>query len=245
MGIRWRPEIAAGLERLVAGAPGFAAFDWDNTCVRGDVEETLLAWYDRQDGGRRMDEYAARCAQSLDDGFTWAAVASVVGRSESDVAFSVDAAVDWGLATGRLGVRTPLVVLVAQLRTAGWDVRVVTASAAAVVRVAARRYGFSPGQVIGVEVARGSDGRFVDRVEPPLTWRAGKVEAIRRVVRRMPDLAVGDTATDIEMLSASRFALLLDRGNAEARAAAAAGGWWIQPADDDPGEDPWVTASSS
>lgn len=245
MNLTWRPDIALALDRLLAGPPGFAALDWDNTCVRGDVEETLLAWYDLQDGGRRMATYADRCRVSIDDGFTFAAQACLEGRTPADVEFSADAAFDWGLATGRLAVRDAMIVLVARLRTAGWDVRVVTASAAPVIRVAARRYGFAPAQIIGVEAPFEADGRYAHRVLPPLTWRRGKVDAIDQIVQRRPDLGIGDTATDVEMLTASRVALLLDRGNEEARAAAAAHGWWVQPADDGPEEDPWLKVSSS
>lgn len=243
MTLSWTPAHAQALDELLAGPPGFAALDWDNTCVRGDVEETLLAWYDLQDGARRMAEYARRCEASIDDGFTYAAVACVEGRTPADVEFSADASLDWGLATGRIALRDAMIVLVARLRTAGWDVRIVTASAAAVVRVAARRYGFAPAQVIGVEIPLGPTGRYGAVARPPLTWRAGKVLAIEQTVGRRPDFAVGDTATDIEMLRSARIGLLLDRGNVEARAAAEAHGWWIQPANDGPAEDPWVAPS--
>jgi phosphoserine phosphatase len=98
------------------------------------------------------------------------------------------------------------------------------------VEVFAQRYGIGAERIIGVRLQKDDAGRLLPKLDGPLTFRAGKVEAIKKYIGIKPMFAAGDTDTDIEMLQAARFRLLIDGGNEEAQRAAADGGWWIQPA---------------
>ena len=120
--------------------------------------------------------------------------------------------------------------LVAALQRYGFDVWIVSASNQWSVEVAAQRLGIAGHHVIAVRAAQGADGRLRDLAEEPVTYRAGKVEAIQRYVGRAPVLAIGDAMTDREMLAAAtELAVLIDRGDEKLREIARDKGWQIQP----------------
>lgn len=83
-------------------------------------------------------------------------------------------------------------------------------------------------EVRGVTLAV-SEGRLVGEVVPPLTWNAGKVEAITPLVGAAgPLIALGDSPGDRELLMASRHKVLVHPRPslvAIAEAEAARGGW--------------------
>jgi phosphoserine phosphatase len=112
--------------------------------------------------------------------------------------------------------------LMASLRSAGIDVYIVTASLKQVVGVFAGPGGFGynvpPDHVVGMELEAGKDGKLLAAYKAGWvpTYRAGKVEAIKRKLgpRGDPIFAAGDSDGDYEMLSAfagTRLALILNR----------------------------------
>ena len=238
---RWVAEVHAALERMIADqgrlspdfrpdAPPVATFDWDNTCIRGDIGETVLAALDEADGGDRMARYDAVCAeQGTRAGYAWAASA-LAGWSELDLRAFAQATIESGITRGILVERPEIRELIWSLQRHGWDVWIVSASVFPAVHAFAQRYGIPAGRVIGVHLAVGPDGRFLPELASPLTFREGKVESIDRHIGRRPTFACGDARTDQELLESARFQLLIDKGDAVLRQHGEASGWWIQPA---------------
>jgi phosphoserine phosphatase len=121
-----------------------------------------------------------------------------------------------------------------ELRAAGFEVWIVSASFEPVVRVAAALAGFSPDHVIGTRLVMGEDGRYLGEhpyeraLGPILTFDEGKRFWIRHVIFRASVetamqapttaadravLAAGDSDTDRAMLAdAGALAILFDRG---------------------------------
>ena len=98
--------------------------------------------------------------------------------------------------------------LMAALTAAGTDVWVVTASPEYAVRAVASawRYPVAPERVVGVRLAghgSGDNARLGHALCPgePITFRAGKVQAIARHIGAPPVLVAGDAMTDYEMLT--------------------------------------------
>jgi HAD superfamily phosphoserine phosphatase-like hydrolase len=125
-------------------------------------------------------------------------------------------------------LRKPMLALVDYLKAAGWEVFVVSASAEPVVAAVAARHGIDADHVLAVRtVVR--DGRLTADVVPPVTWRQGKVDALRARIGRGTSLALGDAWTDFEMLVDAEAAVLIGRGKADLLAAARARGIVVQP----------------
>jgi phosphoserine phosphatase len=69
-----------------------------------------------------------------------------------------------------------------------------------------------------------------DEVLAPITYRQGKVEAIKRSIGRRPLIVFGDAWTDFEMLTTASLGVLIDRGKADLlRALAATESVIVQP----------------
>jgi phosphoserine phosphatase len=118
--------------------------------------------------------------------------------------------------------------LIALLQKKGFQVWIVSAGPKWVVEGAARHFGVKPDRVIGMR-AKLQDGKLTAEIEPPPTFRKGKVEAIEKFIGKKPLLALGDSWTDAEMLEYVEHALLIDRGYADLKKKAIKSGWWIQP----------------
>jgi phosphoserine phosphatase len=118
--------------------------------------------------------------------------------------------------------------LVKQLQKAGWDVRVVSATAEWVVARFAARAGIPADHVHGARAAtRG--GRLTTRLTQK-TWGRGKADVLRRRAGRAPLLAAGDSNSDLQMLESSKGeSLVVDRGVEPLRSQASGRGWLIQP----------------
>lgn len=118
--------------------------------------------------------------------------------------------------------------LIALLQKKGFQVWIISAGPEWVVEGAALQFGVKPDRVIGMR-AKLKDGKLTSEIEPPPTFRKGKVEAIEKFIGKKPLLAVGDSWTDAEMLEYVEHALLIDRGYADLKKKAVESGWWIQP----------------
>ncbi len=206
-------------------APGLAVLDWDGTCAPGDLEETWLTLQGLWPVYHRREREEGPVAA-----YTWAAQECVRGLTESQARARAEDLLRSGLTEHRLALRPEMAWLIDLLRRSGWEIWVVSAAVTPFVQVSARQAAIPPQRVLGVEVARDEAGRFTAGLAEALTYRQGKVEAIRRHIGRAPELAVGDTWTDVEMLDLAGQAVLWSAGDAELEATARQAGWWIQPA---------------
>jgi phosphoserine phosphatase len=118
--------------------------------------------------------------------------------------------------------------LMKRMGESGFQVWVVTAGPQWVVQGAADHFGLSPDRIIGMRTKL-VDGKLTTEIEPPPTFREGKVKAIEKFIGKKPLLTAGDSWTDAEMLEYAQHALLIDRGYADLKKKATESGWWIQP----------------
>ena len=118
--------------------------------------------------------------------------------------------------------------LVARLQDAGWDVRIVSATAEWVVARFAARAGIPAGHVHGVRaLTRG--GRLTTKLSQK-TWGQGKADVLLRRAGRAPRLAAGDSNSDLQMLESSKGeSLVVDRGTEPLGSKARGRGWIVQP----------------
>ncbi len=217
-------------EDVDAALPPVAAFDWDETCIRGDISETWLTFLDEVDPGV-LAAYEADCLVDRRRAYEQLAIDLVHGRTEEDVRDAVEAAFRRGIDEGRIAVRPAIRELVAAMTQRGWEVWIVTASPTPVVQTVAAGYGIAPDRVLGMTSPRGHDGRFLPSLVPPVTYREGKLDAFLEKTGRPPTFAAGDSEGDLWLLQAARYALVIDRGpraDAGLLRQAGASGWWVQ-----------------
>jgi HAD superfamily phosphoserine phosphatase-like hydrolase len=206
-----------------------AALDFDRTCLVGDVSEYLLRLIDERTGRGLVDEYEAQCRQDLRSAYVRLVSTLIGGRTEAEARGMALEALSIGERRGHLEIREPIRELVWALHRHGWDVWIVTASPEVLVQALAERMGIHPDRVVGMRSPLGGDGRYAPIVTDPITFREGKVEALRAAAGRDPVFAAGDSGSDAPLLGTARYALLLDHGDPELRAEGEARGWWIEP----------------
>ena len=114
-------------------------------------------------------------------------------------------------------VRPEMTSLIDVLVKSGFDVFVVTASPEWLISTVAPRIGLPSENVIGMRTTETST--LGVEIDPPVTYRMGKVTAIRTRIApggRRPVLALGDSLGDREMLEDSTdLAVLIDRGDTD------------------------------
>ena len=119
--------------------------------------------------------------------------------------------------------------LLASLMDAGWDVRIVSASAEWTVARIAARAGIPRENVHGVLV-RLEDGKLTGDVTQK-TWDQGKADVILERTGRRPLLAAGDSNFDLPMLRLSAGErMVIDLGKEPIGSTARREGWLVQPA---------------
>ncbi|MBI5211237.1 MAG: haloacid dehalogenase-like hydrolase [Elusimicrobia bacterium] len=118
--------------------------------------------------------------------------------------------------------------LVRRLTAAGWEVRVVSATAEPVVARFAAALGIPRGRVHGARV-RVDAGRLTEELTQR-TWGQGKADTILAQAGRPSLLAGGDSNSDREMLELSQGErLVIDLGREPLRGEALSRGWLLQP----------------
>lgn len=225
---------AARLAELLS-TPGCAwVSDADGTLWSEDIGEGFLkqliadkALVSPAATGDIWAAYDARVRADKASGYAWAAQA-MAGLTEADVAARAEAyAATFVPAHLFPGMRA----LLSEARTRGCEVWIVSASNEWIVRAAAPLLGLDPSHAVGIRVAV-KDGTLTDTVVPPVTYRAGKVDAILARVGRLPSLVSGDSAGDLEMLAAATGAGLFvehDYTDPAVLGLARERGWLVEP----------------
>lgn len=224
---RWSPAIHAALSALLEepGDGRIAAFDFDQTCITGDIGESLLLAL----GPDVLAEYQRLDAtQGHEVSYPWCA-AALGGRSRAELEDLVARTSQSCLDAASIRIRPEIADLQRSLRARGWQVWVVTASARHAVLPLAARYDVPPDHVLGMELREEHDWVHPE-VVGTITYRQGKVDALIEATGRTPDLAAGDSITDLELLLSATHALLLDRGAPHMQQHAEREDWWVQPA---------------
>ncbi len=129
---------------------------------------------------------------------------------------------------GSIRIYNEIRTLITTMKQAGFQVWIVSAGPQWVVEGAARFFDVVPPFVIGMRT-KIVQSRITTHIDPPPTYKQGKVAAIRRYIGKQPLLAVGDSWSDAEMLMHAEHGLLIDRGSPDLRQKAEESSWWIQP----------------
>ncbi len=231
---RWTDAVHQGLQNMLTHYSRplpkrpLAVFDWDNTCITGDIGEAVLRHLDTGHHPGCVAKYLELC-ETYDKSVGYQFCAETMGGlTESQAETLVNEVIDRQIAAGSIQPRPEIEALMHAMTDSGWDVWVVTASAEPIVRAFAPRYKQPADRVIGVDLAV-KNGIIQSVLAGPLTYRQGKVDAIDQRIGRRPTFAAGDALTDYEMLHAAPHALLFDHNEPELLAAAQSRGWWVQP----------------
>lgn len=242
-------------ERLARGG-GFAVFDFDNTCIAGDIAEAVLAYVCEHrllknlellpEAGQANDyhERVFRAYHSLiRDGDIQSAylfcARAFAGYMENDVAILVEHTIrsegtflgkrtlyDVDIARG-LAPRPAVTTLMDSLRANGADMWVVSASPEPIVRTAMKHFGIA-GKLIGLRSSV-KDGVLQDEIAQPYSIAAGKVECIKTYIGEERSLlGAGDSMNDLPMLEYADIKVVVDRRNALAEVARERG-WHLLP----------------
>jgi HAD superfamily phosphoserine phosphatase-like hydrolase len=235
--LRYDNDVRDHLDEFLRGAAGEkgcrAVFDADGTLWSDDIGEAFLKWliaekklyppFDRPD---LFAEYERLCALDKHVGYPFATQAMAGNREEDVRAWARDFARAW-----RPHIYPGQHALIRRLNEIGCEVWIVSASPRWLVEEAAPYLEVDPRRAVGMSVEV-KDGRLNAAVEPPVTFREGKVSAITAHMPEAPWLVSGDSMTDFEMLEfAARVRLVIgpaDREPNELQKRAAERGWLIQ-----------------
>lgn len=120
--------------------------------------------------------------------------------------------------------------LLQYLQSHGWESYIVTASPELGIAAIAPHFSIPESKVIGMRQEKNAKGKTLPKIIEPYTYGEGKVQAIESRIKRMPDLAFGDSFNDFPMLCAAKLgAVAIDKGNAEFVAACTKQNIFIQP----------------
>jgi HAD superfamily phosphoserine phosphatase-like hydrolase len=211
--------------------------DADGTLWKGDIGEAFLrqliadgALVSEQTRGRDVwAEYERRVEANKTAGYAWAVQVMEGIEEASLVARAAEFARDF-VPRNLLPEMSALLDLAARRGCETW---IVSASNSWIVKAAAPLVGIPVERVLGIQVAT-SGGRLTSELVPPVTHRAGKVEAVNRFIGRNPVLATGDSSGDFELLdSAGGLSILVLRHGTRDEALlkrARQGGWSLHEA---------------
>ncbi len=231
LGERWTAAARAAIAELIrtqkASERKIAAFDFDDSCIHGDIGIALLERFDASSPRDLVAEYEADCAADTRTGYAQLCPTLLAGRTEDEVRSETRATLIEALADGRVQWVDEVHRLISTLHDSGWEVWIVTASPEVVVQMAAAHYGVPPSRVIGMRVAMAKNGRYSSEILDPVTYRTGKLEALRERAGCDPLLAMGDSPSDEALLEAAEVGILIDRGDKSFRDRAIASGWHV------------------
>ena len=207
-------------------APPIAAFDWDDTCIHGDISHEALEVLEEQEPRGLVQAYLEACEEDLYAAYRDLVHTLVAGRTVDEVRQLGRTALDRGTRRGVLALRPGMAALIARLQARGWWVRVVTASPTALVQPIAGMYGIPPEHVLGM-TSRSHRGRFLPELVEPAPVGPGKLDVLRNHTGRDPLFTAGDSRSDYPLMTASRYVLLRHHQDEGLRSEAAKKGWWI------------------
>ena len=211
------PEaLIAEVRAAGAALPGAtAAFDADGTLWRDDIGEDFLqhlcarGWVKPPGGRDPYTEYLMRVERDRATGFAYAAQLQA-GLGEAALQEECERfAKDW-VPRRLLAATQALLALCAE---AGLVCTVVSASPIQIVRAAAALAGVPAARCLGMTTATDAAGVLSDRLMPPITYAAGKVEALAQAGFGAPALGCGDSVQgDLAMLEAARVRVVIAQG---------------------------------
>lgn len=230
--MHWSPSNARRIQEVIHDVERstdrpVATFDWDNTCMAGDISELMLSVLSTDQERDLLREYEA-LFETHGRERAYAFCCEVhASNTAAHIEHRAAAALQQALQQDRVQIRAPMRDLCHELTARGWEVWIVSASLVHLVRAAARTFGVPRDRILGVQLEE-SDGLLAPRVREPMTMYEGKVLAIRHHIGKRPDLAAGDSPNDLPMLRYARHAIVIDRAIDEMRAESSREDWILQ-----------------
>lgn len=208
----WRRIFSEALLRAQEGRRVIACFDADGTIWAEDIGEAMLRLLaaagllpsEKRPWQEVYGEYEERVRKDRCAGYAWAVEVMAGLREEEVVRWSKAFAASWP------NYRPQMVRLLQALEEGHVEVYIISATCEWLVRAAAGLMGIEESRVYGIR-SRVQNGVLTSEVLKPITCGPGKVEAIRKYIGQMPDIAVGDSPGDTEMLEAASQALVVAR----------------------------------
>jgi len=207
-----------------------AVFDFDGTICRDDVGERFLRWLIEHRKLQGVDyasdiygDYEATLQRDHALGYSHT-VALMRGIREDELRAWCG---EFGRTHTESLVFSRQLGLIRELRAAGVDVWIVSASCEWLIVAVAPHIGVEIDRGVGVR-SEVVDGVLTDRIIPPVTYRAGKVQAIQERIGRDVHFAAGNAMTDLEMLQAASGLSLVINPSDELRGHCVEHGWAVQ-----------------
>lgn len=227
----WTPGNARRIDELIhaverATERPVATFDWDNTCMAGDISELMLSALSTDERNLLREYESLFDSHGRERAYAFCCEVHAPNTPEH-IEARTESVLREAFRDGRVQIREPMRDLGARLMERGWEVWIVSASLVHLVRAAARDFGVPRDRILGVELDV-SEGVLQPQVQEPMTMYEGKVHAIREHIGKRPDLAVGDSPNDLPMLQHAQNAIVIDRAIREMHTEAGRNGWILQ-----------------
>lgn len=183
------PAAAGYPFRLADGrAPRIAAFDLDDTLISGDSHVLWIEWLCEEGlADRRYLKTVERMIADYSEGrLDMPAFIREVTPAVADLPPARLEKLLAAFAAERIAprVRPAAAEAVAAARREGIVPVVISATCAYIVQAVARLFGVPPEDALGVELARGADGRLTGEIEGVPSFREGKAERLDEWIAR-------------------------------------------------------------
>lgn len=213
-------------ERLAREREPFAVFDFDETCIKGDVGHTLFEYLVSigRLQGVMLDTYRTLLAQGRTNEAYFLYGTILEGFTEAEAGKVVQSVLHAG---GNMLVTRPHVLDLMQfLNEKGVVVWVMSGSHEVAVRAAMQKLGIEARLIGNKNVLK--DGRYTAELQKPISMLEGKVECLRTYIHptQAPLLVIDDSPTGIWLLQTADIKVVVDHNKDFVREARRRG-WFI------------------
>jgi len=227
--MRWRPAVHKRLCHMLRTTPpgAVAAFDWDDTCISGDISHALLTDLQGSSGQDLWGPYLKQCQTNRHGAYVQLALTLVAGKTPEQVRSWTKSVMERRVADGQISWSPEIRSLFSAMQGLGWEIWVVTASAQPIVAPLVGEYGLAADRVIGMQPSVLPNGVFGSPVKQA-TYREGKLRALISRADH-PTFAAGDSEGDTHLLEAAQESLLVQSHDHPLTPRAKASNWMQQP----------------
>ncbi|MCB1189522.1 MAG: HAD-IB family phosphatase [Leptospiraceae bacterium] len=239
----WKKENHDFLKTSILDSPGLAAFDFDNTLIKGDLGEAVMLsllenglqkldknfeihFRDRLNAKRLWDEKDTFQEELTD--YIWTEYQYLMESQGLEVAYRWSSFLFSGWTKAELqsitrtvwnsklknNVYTEMYELIRFLLQNNWQAYIITASPTWVIQEVIEEFNLPGEHVLGMNLKLNDLGVATEEIIEPFTYGKGKVECLSKVCNEQPDLSFGDSENDLPLLKSAKLkGILIDKGN--------------------------------